>query len=101
MVKLASFLNVNLLLRLVNKKYCNGLRSKKNQYAVKSTSLESNLTLCSYLQEHPLFSSKYLNYQDFYKALMVIKNKEHKGTLGRERIDDVRANMNNNRSLFI
>jgi hypothetical protein len=34
------------------------------EYRVRTGNLDSNLILIDYLEEHPLFSSKYLNYKD-------------------------------------
>jgi len=95
MLLLANFLGVNL--KVISKQYCLG----KNQYRVKTNSLDSNLILSSYLQKYPLFSSKYLNYQDFVEASTLIKNKEHKGSQGKEIIYSIKNNMNTNRTLFV
>jgi len=94
MIKLAEFLNVQL--KHVRKNYCKG----KNQYAVRSNSLESNLILSSYLHVFPLFSSKFLNFQDFYKVLIMIKNKEHKSSIGKEHINNIKNHMNSKRTFF-
>jgi hypothetical protein len=95
MLHFASFLNVPL--KVVNKNYCQG----QNQYAVKSNSLESNLILSSYLHEFPLFSSKFLNFQDFFQVLMFIKNKVHNVPSNKELIHTIKKNMNSNRTLFV
>jgi len=94
MIKLAEFLNVQL--KHVSKNYCKG----KNQYAVRLNSLESNLILSSYLHIFPLFSSKFLNFQDYYKVLIMIKNKEHKSSIGKEHINNIKNHMNSKRTFF-
>lgn len=95
MLKLALFLNKSL--QQVNKKYCGA----QNQYAIRVTNLESNLILSSYLHKYPLFSSKYLNFKDYFKVLMLIKNKEHKTCKGKELINTIKNNMNTKRTLFV
>lgn len=95
MSNLAQFLN--LPLKLVNKRYCSG----QDQYAVKSNILESNLILSDYLNHYPLFSSKYLNFKDYFRVLMLIKNQEHKTDSGKALIYSIKQNMNNMRTLFV
>jgi hypothetical protein len=95
MFKLAEFLNTEL--KLVNKDYCNN----QNQYCIRLTSLECNLILSSYLHMFPLFSSKLLNFQDYYTVLMMIKNKEHKTSMGQELINKIKNNMNTKRTIFV
>ncbi len=94
MIKLSEFFNVKL--SHVNKNYCKG----NNQYAIRLNSLESNLILSSYLHTFPLFSSKFLNFQDFYKVLILIKNKEHKSSIGKEHIFNIKNSMNSKRTFF-
>lgn len=95
MIKLANFLNVQL--KQVNKEYFHG----KKQYAVKANTLQANLIISSYLHEYPLFSSKYLNFQDYFKVLTLIRNKEHTTSFGKERIACIKKNMNKNRTFFV
>jgi hypothetical protein len=58
MSNLADFLNINLKSHK-RKKYRDNL-----EYRVKTFSLKHNHILINYLSNYPLFSSKYLNYQD-------------------------------------
>ena len=94
MVLLAEFLKITL--REISKSYCKG----KNQYKIKLNSLSSNLILSEYLNRYPLFSSKYLNFKDIYKVLIMIKNKEHKLEANRELIKLIKDKMNDKRVEF-
>ena len=57
---LAEFLQTEL--KEKSKSYCNS----KTQYVVFTSKLECNKILFSYLSNYPLFSSKFLNGQDFF-----------------------------------
>lgn len=94
MNKLATFLNIPL--KLVDKK-----QYGKKQYVVKANTLESNLILCSYLNEYSLFSSKYLNFKDFYQVLTLIKNKKHKTEESKQSIYCIKNSMNTKRTVFV
>jgi len=43
----------------------------KPEYRVRTTSLKGNLALVNYIENYPLFSSKYLNYQDWRKVFSI------------------------------
>ncbi len=94
MICLAQFFNTPL--KEISKSYCKG----KNQYVIKFTNLSSNLILCSYLNNYPLFSSKFLNYQDFNKVLNIIPNKQYKLEGNRVLINNIKNNMNDKRKEF-
>lgn len=79
-----------------SKNYCNG----KNQFHIKLNSLASNLLLSDYLENWPLFSTKFQNYQDYSKVLKLIKLKEHNTIDNKEFIKNLSENMNNNRTVF-
>ena len=56
-------------------------RTKRNQYWIRTNSLESNLKLIEYLTKYPLFSSKYMDYISWKKVIKFINNKEQKEKL--------------------
>nr|YP_203335.1 orf355 [Zancudomyces culisetae]AAW49502.1 orf355 [Zancudomyces culisetae] len=94
MIKLAEYLNKQL--KIISKSYCNS----KDQYNINITNLESNLIISNYLLKYPLFSSKFLNFKDYYKVLILIKNKEHKSLIAKEQIYSIKNQMNNKRTIF-
>jgi len=94
-LSLAEYFNVNLL--SINKDYCKG----KLQYGVRFSNIKSNLLLIDYLSNYPLFSSKFLNYNDFKKVVNIINNKEHKTKEGLFKIFEITKTMNNRRNIFI
>ena len=70
------------------------------QYRLRTASLSSNLKLVHYLNEYPLFSSKYLDYQN-WKEVLDLFNPKFK--YSQENIDKVlrlKAGMNDNRTIF-
>jgi len=71
------------------------------EYRVKTGNLDNNLILINYLEEYPLFSSKYLNYKDWLLVINIIKNKNHKTNIGKSQILDIKNGMNNKRTKFI
>ena len=94
MQNLSQFLNVKMKIR-ENKKY----RDYK-EYSITTNSIPNNLIIINYLEKYPLFSSKYLNYIDFRCIVDMIKNKEHKTILGKEKIQVIKSGMNNRRTEF-
>lgn len=67
---LAEFLQTEL--KEKSKSYCNS----KTQYVVFTSKLECNKILFSYLSNYPLFSSKFLNGQDFFRVMKLIEEKK-------------------------
>ena len=70
------------------------------QYRLRTTNLESNLTLISYLNEFPLFGSKSLDYKNWEEILKLF-NPRFK--YSQENIDNVlslKSEMNNKRTVF-
>jgi DNA-binding transcriptional regulator YhcF (GntR family) len=95
MLRLATFANVNL--NTASKAYV----QSKSQYVVKTNTLASNFIISNYLNIYPLFSSKFNNFQDFYKVLLLIKNKEHLNEKGKDLIFNIKNKMNNRRTEFV
>ena len=95
MLRLATFANVNL--NTASKAYV----QSKSQYVVKTNTLASNFIISNYLNIYPLFSSKFNNFQDFYKVLFLIKNKDHLTEKGKDLIFNIKNSMNNRRTEFV
>jgi hypothetical protein len=71
------------------------------QYRIRTTSLLGNIELENYFTVYPLFGSKYLDCIDWLKVLNLFKNGEHKNKTGIEKLNYIKLNMNNNRTIFI
>jgi hypothetical protein len=99
MLSLSEYFNVNLF--NINKDYCKAPKARKLQYGVRFTNIKSNFLLIDYLSNYPLFSSKFLNYNDFNKVVNIINNKEHKTKEGLLTISEITKTMNNRRNIFI
>lgn len=73
----------------------------KPEYRVRTTSLNGNLILIEYLDKYPLFSSKYLNYNDWKKVLAYFENKKHTEPKSIKSIVEIKLQMNNQRTEFV
>ena len=71
------------------------------QYRLRTTNLESNFILVNYLNEHPLFGSKFLDYNNWKEILYLFRT----GFIySQENIDKVlilKSEMNDKRTIFI
>ena len=94
MLEIANFLNISIK-TVIRKKYPNNL-----EYKIRTSKLENNYLLVSYLNKYPLFSSKYLNYKDWLMILEIIKEKNHKSIEGKLKIKNIIQGMNNRRIYF-
>jgi LAGLIDADG DNA endonuclease family protein len=70
------------------------------EYRVRTTSLKGNLALCNYLENYPLFGTKYLDAKDWMKVVGIFEKGEHKGTTGMEKIVKIKSLMNDRRTTF-
>jgi hypothetical protein len=95
MLSLAEFFNNKLI--NITKDYCKG----KLQYGIRFSNINSNLKLIDYLSNYPLFSSKFQNYNDFKKVIMMINEKEHKTEEGILKILEITKTINSRRNIFI
>lgn len=71
------------------------------QYRIRTTNLKGNIVLENYLIAYPLFGSKYLDFIDWLKVLNLFKNGEHKNKTGIEKLNYIKLNMNDKRTIFI
>ncbi len=70
------------------------------EYRVRTTSLQANLILCKYLENYPLFGTKYLDAKDWMKVVSIFEKGEHKGKTGIDRIVQIKSFMNDKRTNF-
>lgn len=70
------------------------------EYRVRTTSLQANLILFNYLENYPLFGTKYLDSKDWMKVVSIFDKGEHKGKTGRDRIVQIKSFMNDKRTIF-
>lgn len=73
--------------------------TKFPQYRIRTTSLKGNLCVENYLLNFPLFGTKYLDSMDWLKVLGYFKSGQHYDNI--EQICNIKANMNDNRTIFI
>ena len=70
------------------------------EYRVRTTSLRANLILSRYLEQHPLFGSKYLDAKDWMKIVSIFEKGQHKDKKGIEKIIEIKSLMNDRRTNF-
>lgn len=71
-----------------------------SEYRVRTTSLRGNLVTSRYLEQHPLFGSKYLDAKDWMKIISIFEKGEHKGQKGLYKIVEIKSQMNDRRTIF-
>ncbi len=78
-----------------------GIRNDKPkpEYSVRTVSLKGNQKLKCYLDNFPLFSSKYLDYKDWLKVLMFFEKKAKHSVIFDE-IVFIKSGVNDKRKLF-
>ena len=69
-------------------------------YLIAITSPAKLAILINYLNEYSLFTSKYLNFQDFSNCVNMMLNKEHLTISGREKISILKEGMNSKRTYY-
>lgn len=73
----------------------------KPEYKVRTTSLKGNLVLENYLNNFPLFSSKYMDYKDWIKILYYFKQGKFDHKLNIDKIIEIKSCINDKRTVFI
>ena len=76
------------------------LNKSTPEYRVRTTNLQGNNQAKNYLIKYPLFGTKYLDSIDWMKVLDLFNNGEHKTELGKEKILNIKSNMNDKRTVF-
>lgn len=74
--------------------------NNKEYYRIEIVSLKKNNNLINYLNNFPLLTSKYNDFQDWVKTYNLIIQKLHLSIEGRRIIKDLKLNMNRNRTIF-
>lgn len=93
LTKIAKFLNCSLLNRIQ--------KSTGNEYyTLSASSKNSTEILINYLDKHPIFSSKYLDYKDWREIVLLMLENKHYKEEGLTKTDSVRNSMNRNRTYF-
>lgn len=80
------------------------MNTKYPQYRIRTTSLKGNLNLVDYLNNYPLFGTKYLDYKDWLEVIHILKSREYtkdSRNSAIEKISLIKSNMNDNRTVFI
>ena len=72
----------------------------KPEYRLRTTSLNGNLILESYLNNFTLFGSKYLDYKDWLKVLDYFKSGQFKHKSQIEEIISIKSGVNDKRTIF-
>lgn len=70
------------------------------QYRLRTMSLETNLLLINYLNEYPLFGSKFLDYNDWKEILNLFNPRFKYSQDIIDKVLDLKSKMNDNRTIF-
>lgn len=70
------------------------------QYRLRTMSLETNLILVNYLNEYPLFGSKYLDYINWKEILNLFNPKFKYSQDNIDKVLDLKSKLNDNRTIF-
>jgi hypothetical protein len=70
----------------------------KNYHCVELSSFQKILILIEYLQIYPLYSSKYLDYENWLQVYQIMVNKGHLTEEGKQIISNIKSKMNRKRS---
>lgn len=100
MLNIASAFKTNIYARSRNLKLNkNNLHKTYYSYIISINSLDKLELIINYFEKFPLLSSKYLDYKDWNKMLLCLKNKNNKGTDIEiiKKGNEIKANINNNR----
>lgn len=90
---LSNFLNCSVLTRLQ--------KSTNNEYYILAASSRVSLDIIlKYLNKYPLYSSKYLDYKDWEKIVLLMFENKHYSDEGINQIELARSNMNRQRTHF-
>jgi hypothetical protein len=93
LANIAKFLNISL----------KNTREKTNhpQYRLRTTSLETNFLLVNYLNEFPLFGSKYLDYNNWKEILNLFKTRLKYSQENLDKVLNLKSEMNDKRTIFV
>jgi len=97
MIKIKNFLNVSIL--RLNKRVRNNGFIELN-YEIRTSKKESNQILIDYLDNYPLFSSKYFDYLNWKDIYNIKIKKMYKTTEGTNELKLLKFAMNNKRTNF-
>lgn len=70
------------------------------QYRLRTMSLETNLILVNYLNEYPLFGSKYLDYSNWKEILNLFNPKFNYSQDNIDKVLNIKSEMNDRRTIF-
>lgn len=70
------------------------------QYRLRTMSLETNLILVNYLNEYPLFGSKFLDYNNWKEILNLFNPKFRYSKENIDKVLNLKKEMNDNRTIF-
>jgi hypothetical protein len=71
------------------------------QYRLRTSSLKTNLLLVNYLNEFPLYGTKFLDYSDWKETLNLFNPKFNYSQENIDKILDLKSNLNDKRTVFI
>lgn len=74
--------------------------TKHPKFRVRTTSIKGNEVLLNYLCRFPLYTSKYLNYNNWKEGFLLFKDGQHLTPQGLNKIKGIKENMNDKRKEY-
>ena len=74
--------------------------SSNPEYRVRTVNIKGNVNVQNYLINYPLFGTKHLDSISWMMVLDLFVKGEHKTTLGKEKIQEIKSSMNDRRTIF-
>ncbi len=75
--------------------------TSRDQYRLRTSTVEQNARLQQYFSQFPMFSSKHLDYLDWLYVVQLFEKSEHKTPGGVETIKRVSAGMSSRRTEYV
>lgn len=79
------------------------IRNESNnpQYRVRTTNLENNLAICSYLTKYPLFGTKFLDYKDWTNVVELFNKGSFNYKDNINYVKLIKSGLNDKRTIFV
>lgn len=102
LANIAKFLNVSVKnIRVGKALLCQRQATPHPQFRLRTMSLETNLILVNYLNEYPLFGSKFLDYNNWKEILNLFNPKFKYSQDNINKVLNLKSEMNDKRTIFI
>lgn len=71
------------------------------QYRIRTINLKANLAVVNYITKYPLFSSKFLDFNNWLEVVKLFEKGSFNHKLNMEYVKQIKSNMNDKRTVFV